>query len=450
MKLDELIQVRFFDDFPGDNIIPRMFAERLYKGIDPRHLHGDWQSSDRPPLQAGMILLQRPLMNLTHWSGGLQYQILATIIQCSWVPATWSLCRALCLPRRILAMVLAFSIFSGFYLFNSLFVWPKFLAGALTILAVTILVTQIRRGQRPTWLQVILGAIALALGLLAHGGVVFTMPILFVALLVPAYFPGWPRAIAGLALLSLLVAPWSAYQKFYEPPGNRLVKWHLGGVIPIDHRSTWQTIRDSYQKLTFPQVLSHKWDNAKTLLGSWRISRPNWRQLGDRSTFNTWREEEFFYVFKALGILNLGWLLALRPIPARMRRQRYERQFVWLLLGAGLSSSLVWILAMFGPGTTVIHQGSYATMTLLFVGLSILMSRLPQWLAALLLGIHIASFFVIWILTTPNLPAHTLLGAPNFLAILIAVLATVGMVKILSDLAHTGAITGSLNLSRGG
>ena len=36
----------------------------------------------------------------------------------------------------------------------------------------------------------------------------------------------------------VLMAPWSAYQKYADPPGNRLIKWHLAGVTEIDDRGS--------------------------------------------------------------------------------------------------------------------------------------------------------------------------------------------------------------------
>jgi len=45
----------------------------------------------------------------------------------------------------------------------------------------------------------------------------------------------WCAAAAAFALMSR--PPWITYQRFYEPPGNRLLKWHLAGVIPPDERS---------------------------------------------------------------------------------------------------------------------------------------------------------------------------------------------------------------------
>ena len=45
---------RFFADVRPTIVLPQIFAEALYQGDDPRGLFGEWHSSDRPPLQAGM------------------------------------------------------------------------------------------------------------------------------------------------------------------------------------------------------------------------------------------------------------------------------------------------------------------------------------------------------------------------------------------------------------
>ena len=42
------------------------------------------------------------------------------------------------------------------------------------------------------------------------------------------------------------MAPWSAYQKYGDPPGNRLTKWTLAGVVEVDDRGTAEAIFDSY------------------------------------------------------------------------------------------------------------------------------------------------------------------------------------------------------------
>ena len=56
--------VRFSHPLPSDNSIPYIFAEDLLEGPVPRPMLSDWLSSDRPPLQTGMILALRP------WTAG--------------------------------------------------------------------------------------------------------------------------------------------------------------------------------------------------------------------------------------------------------------------------------------------------------------------------------------------------------------------------------------------
>src|SRR5262249_33330422 len=107
-----------------DNVIPLYFAEKLYAGADHRALVGDWHSSDRPPLQSALVLVQRPLMGLGGLPVGLHYQLLGTILQCAWVPAAWALCRSAGLAGCRLALALAMLLTSGFFFFHAVFVWP--------------------------------------------------------------------------------------------------------------------------------------------------------------------------------------------------------------------------------------------------------------------------------------------------------------------------------------
>ncbi len=129
----DVANLRFFDSArPGDNLIPLFFAEKIYahQPVSPICC-GDWLSSDRPPLQAGIFLLQRPLRLLG--SVGLQYQLVGTVLQCLWICGVWTLLRALEAPAQRIRQVLGFLIFSGFLFYNSVYVWPKLLAATLVL-----------------------------------------------------------------------------------------------------------------------------------------------------------------------------------------------------------------------------------------------------------------------------------------------------------------------------
>ena len=70
------------------------------------------------------------------------------------------------------------------------------------------------------------------------------------------------RAGAGSASRSLrrvvVMAPWSAYQKYGDPPGNRLTKWMLAGDAEIDDRGIAETIIDAYGEAGFGGTLHNK------------------------------------------------------------------------------------------------------------------------------------------------------------------------------------------------
>ncbi len=386
---------RFVPLLPPDHIIPYFFSERLFAGKDPRLIFGDWLSSDRPPLQTGIVLSQRFLGSL-FGDKQLHYQLIATIAQCAWIPAVWSLSRNLKLSFFKIAVIFTFLIFSGFFLLNSVYVWPKLLAGAFVIGTFILLLGRPQGDAAYGDVRIILASALAALGVLSHGGGIFTLIAIALVLLWPSCFPGIRRIILGGITFILFLTPWLAYQKFYEPPGNRLVKWHIAGVIPIDGRNVIQTLRDSYSQLNWRKYLRNKQENFKTLIGDVFFSWPRF----DRKTIKQKKTEEFFFTLNALGVLNSGWLVLIPVFFQSIFRKKNKYvlnsalKTVFPVVGIAI---LVWELFMFIPGSTIIHQGSYATMILLFCGLAILVSELPRWSLYALLFYHIINFGILWV-----------------------------------------------------
>jgi len=419
-------QVRFFAVFPPDNVLPQMFTERLYGGQDPRPLFGEWLSSDRPPLQAGITLVQRPIAFLSGSDVGLHYQLIGTIVQSAWIAALWAVCRNMRLSGWQIAIVLAFSTFSGFFLFNSVYVWPKLLAGALMVFAFALLMPTVYESRRPTTAEAGLAGGAAALGLLAHGGVIFTLPAIALILVRPRCFPGVRQILIGSLMFGLMLAPWTAYQKFYEPPGDRLLKWHLAGVIDVDSRSFPQAFKDAYQHLSFAQIANNKWENLKML-----IDYPK----ADAKNEYTAREKDFLHLFRALGVLNIGWLIWLASPFLKYLNSQVDIKRVHLVLSVGVLSVVVWILAMFGSGTTSIHQGSYATMILLFIGLATLLTKLSRWMCYSLLAFQSVVFVTNWVITSSFSTSDRLIVAPNIFMLGLMVISTGGIIWMFNQLA---------------
>lgn len=423
----ELAQMRFFaGSMPPDNILPKIFADRLFAGKDPRQLFGDWLSSDRPPLQAGIVLFQRPVMVITG-NIGFHYQLLGTVLQCSWIAALWALCRTLQLTGKQQAVVMACSIFSGFFLFNSVYLWPKLLAAACTIFALALLLPSVYEARRPTGIEAGLAAGSAALGMLSHGGVVFTFPAIALMLVLrPKSNWGVRSLLIGCAIYLLLMAPWNAYQKLYDPPGDRLVKLHLAGMLEKEQqpKSSIQAILESYRKLTLPEILNHKWENVKTLVDSPYSTS---KQPSQRRT------KEFIHVLRGLSVLNAGWLVLLVTLFQRKPTQATRRAQGLMAIAA--FSIVFWLLIMFGPSTTIIHQGSYATMMLLFTSLAILLTQLPPWLCYALLSLQILLFTYDWIVTASIGFGNQVMIAPNFWMAVVMLMSWAGVAVLLREVA---------------
>lgn len=346
---------RFDDGLPSDNEIPRAFAERLWKGESPRHLWGDWLSSDRPPLQTGWQLLTWPLLHSLGFDLDTTSNTAGTCFQLCWVFAAWALLQHLGLtPRQAVASVAALA-FTGVLLEFSVFVWPKL--GSASLMIGAFLLFAEPSAQQPDRSFVLGGACA-ALAYLAHGGVAFSL----LGLLPFVFF--WRHrvhvrqwAFSALAF-AVLVGPWMAYQHWYEPPGNRLLKWHLTGNMGLDSTSLWESARAAYEKIGSHGALASRWSNLRMqFAGNWA----DWLRFKPGLGLVQLRYGETMFLTRAW----CGWNVALitlvvcfaqrRRLPVVVR-VRFRDLAVWI--GTGW---LIWILLMFIPESATLHQGTLVT-----------------------------------------------------------------------------------------
>jgi hypothetical protein len=276
-------------------------------------------------------------------------------------------------------------------------------------------------------------ALSTSLGLLAHSGVIFALPAMLPMFFQPKNFSKLRRLLlVGCAVFFVLIAPWSAYQKLFNPPGNRLVKWHLSGVMEVDERSSSQAILDSYTSVSAKQILNNKLENAKSLFN------PNIRF----SSPEQMRNNNFFCVFNSLGILNFGWLIFIRNILTQSSQKGRQNRSITLILSTSIVNLVVWVLVMFGPAATVIHQGSYAVMMLLFAGLTSLVATLPNWFVCVLMLIHIVFLGIIWIFTGPLNPPDAINAImPNFFMLSMALFSLITLIVLLTKIAKEGKLS---------
>lgn len=395
---------RFFDEIrPGDNLIPLIFADRIYAHDPVRPFCcGDWLSSDRPPLQSGIVLLERPIHLLGNKE--LDYELLSAGLQCLWVCGVWCLLTALRVSEKRILQTLVFLVFSGFLFYNSVFTWPKLLAATCILLALSIVIDVILRQKSITSFEIVLAAMSIGSALMSHPGSIFSLAAF--ALLLFTRFRGLflqRRLIIGLLVLMAYALPWSAYQKFVDPPGNRLIKMHLAGEVYIDSRSTWQGIRDAYTTHSLKQIVNFKLSNLALLMGKKPLDALGlnvWSLQGgvhiDHRSAEESRIAQREWIWNAVGVLNVGWLVGLFILSKRRKKQLAVPLSGWLI-AAALINFVFWSLVTFGPGETVTTHSSYADIFLLSLGLMGFILTVSRAVYLVLLAWQIFNFFFVWV-----------------------------------------------------
>jgi hypothetical protein len=364
---------RFSGELPSDNDIPRYFSEWFATHghqSPPIEYPGGWLVSDRPPLQIGYVLAQRGFVNTAQ---GLHYQIICVIENALWIPAMWALLVAVPLRdlTRKLAMLVA--MISDIAIVHGFFVWPKLIAAAFLLASLAVILSpQWSRDRRDWRVAALIGAL-LALSMLSHGSSVFGV----IPLVIFAAFrgiPNWRWLAAAAAALLLVYVPWSAYQKYADPPGNRLLKWQLGGETEINSEGTLEAIENGYSKQGFDGAVDLKIENFDEMVGisrsqeEWKAGIDGLDQGKPGVALAKIRWDRFFCLFPFLGLLLLGpiamiiaWLTKKRRDPDGWR-ERDEMRFALLCFAFFVVACISWGLLLFGTpeARTTIHVGSLA------------------------------------------------------------------------------------------
>lgn len=399
----EMASTRFSSKLPPDNVIPGFYADWFFENGHsgtPPVFPGDWLSSDRPPLQIGYVLSQRGFGWDTH---GLHTQVLGIILQQLWIVGLWALLLAARIGRVTRGLVVLTLLASDLVIVNGFFIWPKLLPAAFLLAATALVVTPLWDTVRRDLRGAVLLAVLLGLALLGHGSSVFgVVPLALIA--IARGLPGWRWIGVGALVGLLLLAPWSAYQKYAEPPGNRLTKWMLGGVYAIDERSTTETVLDSYSEAGVGGTLENKARNVGTIVGA----GPALDRLEDtvgaddpEGAVRELRELFFFQLLPSLGLLLIApFAMAYARIRGRPDSTEWRLALVCgaiVLVGCGF-----WILALFGgpDSNASIHVGSLMIPVLAFCGaICGLRATFPRFAvyyaavaAALMLALYVPAF----------------------------------------------------------
>jgi hypothetical protein len=362
----DMATLRFSGQLPSDNAIPHFYGEWFFehghRGAPPI-FPGEWSASDRPPLQVGYVLSQRPF----GWGGSrdLHYQVLGVVLQQLWIVGLWALLVAARIGRTTRALAIVAVLVSDVAIVNGFFVWPKMLPAAMLLAAAALVVTPMWSELRRNLWAAPLVATLFALAMLGHGSSIFGI----IPLALVAAFRGLPSwrwlGVAALAGM-LLIGPWSAYQKYGDPPGNRLIKWQIAGVPEIDSRGVAETIVDSYREAGIGGTLHNKAENFVQISGGGPMAEHidegvSAIEDGDLALFV--EDVRAIYFFNLLPSLGLLLFVPLAMVAMRRRRRLHpaEWSFALTCFAVFAVGALAWGLLLFGNAAarTVIHQGSY-------------------------------------------------------------------------------------------
>jgi hypothetical protein len=445
---------------PPDNVLPAMLADRVVRDIPVEPFFDGWKSSDRPPLQAGAVAFAEPLR--IGMSFEQQYQVVSTDLATWSLLGLWVFLRRLRIRRNPCAAALLMAAASGNVVLNSAFVWPKLLSAGLAFVALSLALPDTAIPDRPTsigtgWrLRSVFGGAAVSLSLLAHGASMFAFaPVLLgtpVVWLIARHTRtvGWSAnltlrrsALAGLVSVGVLV-PWLVYQRTVAPPGDRLLAWHLGGILTIPTKPWYRMTIDHYRSIGWAGAMKNRYENVRVLSNPHHLFD---QAFAVRGTWVNVRVNEFYRVFNGVNLawIGIGLLLAVVLVPRA--RQRHEAVVGASLLAYCAWGLIVWVAIAFGPGATTPHQGTAVVQLLLLAGPSLIMSSIHRWVGWAVSLAASLRVIVVWLLAgdskRPNVSSTSLL-------ILIIGLAFVAIATLDATLDATlGAVrSGRLRESR--
>jgi hypothetical protein len=236
------------------------------------------------------------------------------------------------------------------------------------------------------------------LAMMAHGASVFgIIPLIIVA----AWrgLPSWRWIGVGLAVGIAIIGPWSAYQKWGDPPGNRLTKWTLASDVEIDSLSTGEAVRRAYTKAGLDGTARNKWENFKTMLGV-DTARNLFEDALSGSLTNAvqdFRTIIFFFLLPSLTLLLLG-PIAMAVLWWRRDRAGPEWWFALRCFAVVVIGAVFWGLLVFGgpEDLTLNHIGSYAipilAMAGAIAGLRAVLPRFATWWVLIFSALSLALY----------------------------------------------------------
>jgi hypothetical protein len=391
---------RFSPPLPPDNIIPYVFAEGLKLPHVPSPMLGDWLSSDRPPLQAGLYLA------FTVQTGERGYQILGSWLQATFLLGVWAVAAAAGYPTTTRRLVMLACCLTSNMIINTFFVWPKLVTiVALTLVFVLLFCYRPASKRQRIIAGVMLGGLA-AFAVLCHSGSAFALIGMGVLTLATWRWPSWKTLLFAMLTVVVLYTPWVAYQKFIDPPGNRLLKWHLAGVVlKIDNRSFLQALRDGYGALSWSDYVYARRANLQAQVGSWPNNLLDLAKAvfqPSPALLRKIRINDFFFLLPSLHVFSIALIAAIAVYLSNWWAGQRQNKIPLYLFGTSALSCLAAVVLEFVPGSAVNHQSTYAVQVMAIAATFMMLSARCSMLAGVFIALQTITVATVYAVTLPH------------------------------------------------
>jgi len=330
---------------PIDNWIPKIFADAILGAHVPSPLVTSWLSSDRPPLATGFFLIFSVFS-----SNDLSYLVISVGMQLLVIIFIFMLLLKYLESYRFIFFVMLLLFFNGFVFVHSLFVWPKLLSALFQGISFYYLY-YIWTSNDTSKKEYILFGLAASLAFLSHGGSVFYLLALSVLLLFTLkQIKDVKKIFYGLLVALITYLPWVLYQKLIDPPGDRLLKWHLAAEIHVTDKSFSTVLFDYYHQLSLKDWLALQWSHLERIYYSFYADIPELFSLPESAFLdNTFFGTDYSFIFFTI------WLSVLYVFVKKQSSN--VKVFIFLLLWSYFLYIVIWSVLL--TGRTIIHQGSY-------------------------------------------------------------------------------------------
>ena len=414
-----------------DNQLPSLFAEALFTNAPREKIQwGVWLASDRPPLLSGLLLLFRSTIVQLLFNGvgtnaiSSFYATISIVILASWSGIIYLIASEF--ERSRATTVVALALVTPFFLFDTIFVWPKLLGASYSVLAFYVLFRMSRGEQHPFSLVTV--ATCAALALLSHGSSAFALFPICVLFARSILRCGLAKIALATFAAALCILPWLWWQAFVQPNGNALIRVALSNDFGFDKRETpiWDSVMAAYSHLTIISWLKSKWDSIVVLSGM----RTDWIHFGPSlGATKDWRGGsrllDFFQVTRFLGIGSIGLLGFAASAP--WRGQSLKSELVCSAAIAGISGLLFTLLITLTFPITA-HQ-PFGSLMLIFLAGSLAIAASPLAVRALAIIAATAYFLIVWIAP----PIETALRV-EYVSLAISLIAVLALAAAMRDM----------------